>query len=70
MDVMRRTGSYSLTAYEEFFDARPELLSSLSRLVTTARTVLLCYELDPAVCHRSVLARRVAQDASLKIVHL
>jgi len=70
MEVMRTDGAYSLTAYEEFFEERPSLLTDLTEVVASARTVLLCYELDPGVCHRSVLARRVAQEAGLKILHL
>ena len=70
MEVMRTAGSYSLDAYEEHFDEHPQLLTDLQPLVAGARTVLLCYELDPAVCHRSVLARRVAHEVDLKVVHL
>lgn len=70
MEVMRTTGSYSLVAYEEFFEAQDELLSSLTEVAGTTRTVLLCYELDPGVCHRSILAKHVAREAGLRIVHL
>lgn len=70
MEVMRKSGSYSLDAYEEHFDEHPELLTEVTPLVAGERTVLLCYELDPAVCHRSVLARRFASEVDLKVVHL
>lgn len=70
MEVMRKSGSYSLGAYEEHFDERPDLLLDLSQVATAKRAALLCYELDPRVCHRSVLARRVAQETGLTVMHL
>ena len=70
MEVMRSTGSYSLDAYEEFFEAQDELLPNLTEVAAKTRTVLLCYELDPGVCHRSVLAKHVAREAGLRILHL
>lgn len=70
MDIMRSTGSYSLDAYEEFFEAQGALLTDLTEVAAKTRTVLLCYELDPGVCHRSVLARHVAREAGLRILHL
>lgn len=34
------------------------------------RSVLLCYEHDPALCHRSILAPRVARRLRARIEHL
>ena len=70
MEIMRSSGSYSLGAYEEHFDKHPDLLAGLTQLVTAQRAVLLCYEADPAVCHRSVLARRASEETGLVVVHL
>lgn len=70
MEVMRQEGTYSLISYEEFFEAQEDLLTNLVHAVAEARTVLLCYELDPEVCHRSVLARRAAKEAGFNVLHL
>jgi hypothetical protein len=42
----------------------------LARLAATRRTALLCYEADPARCHRSYVAQAVARVTPLRIVDL
>jgi uncharacterized protein (DUF488 family) len=34
------------------------------------RPVLFCVERDPAACHRSLLAERLARDLGIKVTHL
>jgi uncharacterized protein (DUF488 family) len=49
------------------FDSR----SFIAGLGVEARTVaLFCVERDPAACHRSLLADRLAHDEALKVTHI
>ncbi len=43
------------------------ILSALSR---SRRAALLCVERDPEACHRSLIARRLAEDHGVMIEHL
>jgi uncharacterized protein (DUF488 family) len=45
-------------------------LAMLCHLTAGHRTVLLCYEADPADCHRSIVAQRIATVENLSIMHL
>ncbi len=63
--------------YDEFFEQfRDHLKSaeahieSLARLVDRKRVSLMCFERDPAECHRSVIADRVAHMLETPILHL
>ena len=46
-------------------------MESLARLVSSGRRVcLLCYEADPARCHRSLVAAELARRLPLEVMHL
>lgn len=52
--------------------ARPEseaALQALADLVSAQPTCLLCYERDPAACHRSLVANQLTMDG-VKVIHL
>ena len=44
-------------------------LKSLAELVESKPTCLLCFERDPATCHRALIANRLTMDG-VKIFHL
>ena len=44
-------------------------LRSLAELVEETRTCLLCFERDPSVCHRSLIANRLKMDG-VRVFHL
>lgn len=63
--------------YDEFFDQfRHHLKSvaahveSLTRLTDRKRVSLMCFERDPAECHRSAIAEKVAGILETPILHL
>lgn len=41
----------------------------VKKLCTEKASVLLCFEQDPATCHRSILARYISESTSLPIYH-
>ena len=45
-------------------------LAKLVALVRSQRVALLCYEADPATCHRSIVAAEVARIANVEVAHL
>lgn len=53
--------------------AEPENRAAFERLRALARersTALLCYEADPADCHRSILAHRLAREDGFQVTDL
>ena len=71
MKLLRERGSYSLASYEDHFLDNPALKEHLLEVVLDGgRVALLCYEADPRVCHRSVLAKHASLEADLKVLHL
>lgn len=73
-DDYRQDGDW--VRYTERYLAHLDTLDSplllLTRDALAVRCCLLCFEADPATCHRSFVAARVAEtaDAPLTIVHL
>jgi len=45
-------------------------LAQVNTLAREARTCLLCFERDPACCHRRIVAEMIAADTGQVIVHL
>jgi uncharacterized protein (DUF488 family) len=45
-------------------------LAQAMALVRTDRVCLLCFEHDPAHCHRRIVADMIAGDTDLRITHL
>jgi len=62
-------GSFQAAYERHLASAMPEL-TDLIRRAESERICLLCAEADPAECHRSVLAKRVARSIQADIVHL
>jgi uncharacterized protein (DUF488 family) len=46
------------------------LVREISESVVSTSTALLCYEADPAHCHRSLLARELGRSTGLTVRHL
>jgi uncharacterized protein (DUF488 family) len=53
---------------EEVLD--PADLDPLARFIGRSTAALLCVERDPAACHRSLVAARLARDYGARIVNL
>ena len=55
---------------EEMLPQRTSTLEEVSTLVKRKPSALMCMEADPAFCHRSGLAKNIAQQSSLPTVNL
>ncbi len=49
---------------------RVDLAAIVEGLPLQRASALLCVERDPEACHRSLIARRMAQELGLSVVHL
>ena len=56
--------------YTEQILDRFDLSALLASLPDDVTPVLLCVEAEPAACHRSLLAGRLASEHGLQVVHL
>lgn len=60
-----------LARFRHHVSTKPGALASLGRAIAGAHSVLLCFEADPACCHRSVLADLLARETDgLRVRHL
>jgi len=55
---------------DEVLGKTPDLLRELSESVKSTPTALLCYEADPARCHRNPLALELGRLTGLPVRHL
>lgn len=55
--------------YERHLASQSGALTNLTTLVMTQRTVLMCYERNHSACHRSIIAKWMADDG-FKVTHL
>lgn len=53
-----------LARFRDHAERQPEVLAALHEAVAVKRAALLCFEADPASCHRSVLADLLARAAA------
>lgn len=71
-NAFKATGDWA--AYTRRFKKHlPSISESLEDLAATAlsrRICLVCFEADPAMCHRSYIAEAVAELAPIEVVHL
>ena len=56
-----------LGQYAEHLDAHPEAVEAVAAAAKAAPSVLLCFERNPAECHRTELARRVAAKLGVPV---
>jgi uncharacterized protein (DUF488 family) len=66
------SGPEVLAAFARHLDESPEILERLAEVVAQSRggACLLCFERDPADCHRAILAERWASRTGGRVVHL
>jgi uncharacterized protein (DUF488 family) len=50
-------------AFEAYLDTQQEALGWVTEMALCERTCLMCFERNSAECHRSIVARRVAEIA-------
>ncbi len=75
-DALRGGGAwadYARAYTSRVLDRQAESLRHLARLARTHRVALLCYERDPLVCHRSLVAARLMRsspEGTLSVEHI
>ena len=72
-DAARKGGIVEMRAIFADHMAEPQAQLEYARLKALAqerRVALLCFEADPAGCHRAVLAERLAREDGARIVNL
>lgn len=70
MHDLRTYGSYDWDAYAAHLAGEPGAVADVVELSTLHRTALLCYEADPAECHRLLVGHAVVGGADLALRHL
>jgi uncharacterized protein (DUF488 family) len=63
-------GGFAAWYAAEVVEKNGDLVRELSESVASIPTALLCYEADPARCHRSLLALELARPNGLPVRHL
>ena len=65
-----RSPAEMITLYRKHVLTRERELEELRNMIMKCRTALMCYEADPAECHRSVLAATLAEKYGLTYADL
>ena len=55
--------------YEEYLNTQHLEYELLKKVISTAPTVLLCYERDPEFCHRKIITEKLKKDG-FEVIHL
>lgn len=68
---LRSDGDYTqfFSSFSKYLKLQAPLLTQLAEDLD-GRVALMCYERDPATCHRSIVAKQLESLASLKARHL
>ena len=62
-------GAYT-SAFMEYLSMQSTAIDELARLCMEQSSALLCYETDPARCHRTYVARAAAAVAGADVLHI
>ena len=71
-DRLRKTGDRR-AFFKEFRDhlrGQNDALSELNQIIRSSTACLICFERDPALCHRSIVAESVAKKTGATVRHL
>ena len=66
----RRDNSPILAAYDAQIERRSDLIDEVAALARHHHVGLLCFEVDPAQCHRGILANHIGARLGLDVEHL
>ena len=71
LDAVRENGGYeNWDDYRDHLDTQTDALAETLEIVDMSATALLCYELNPNECHRSVVAEYLSRSTGMPITHL
>jgi uncharacterized protein (DUF488 family) len=68
--IGRRSRTMLATAYRERYVQEILNQADLSPLIVELTAALLCVELDPEACHRSLIAARLSAEFGVEVLHL
>jgi uncharacterized protein (DUF488 family) len=59
-------------AYSDYLAKQGETMEALLTMAGQERCCLMCFERDPAICHRSIVGRRAAElaDGQIEVINL
>jgi uncharacterized protein (DUF488 family) len=68
----KRDGDFAVlrVAFEKYLGHQDIALAELADLVKGKRACLVCFEADPALCHRSIVAEAARERGGARVVHL
>lgn len=67
---LQEEGAYDWEAYAAHLAGEADALVDAAIAATRTRVALLCCEVNPADCHRSLIADHIRVDASVGVQHL
>ncbi len=70
MKEFRETGYYDWDAYQAFLATQYEPLAKVQEIAAAKRICLLCYEADPAMCHRRFVAAAIGEALGIEVRNL
>ena len=71
LKAVRENGGYEdWDEYRDHLDTQTEALDDALEIVDLGATALLCYEINPNECHRSVVAEYLSRATGMPITHL
>jgi uncharacterized protein (DUF488 family) len=56
--------------FEKYLAHEDDAIAELIALIGKTRACLVCFEADPALCHRTIVAEHVRQQGGPKALHL
>lgn len=66
----RHLGQYDLERYAQHLDANGSVVERTASTIEGHEVALMCFELDPATCHRTIVADRLARLTGRVVRHL
>lgn len=66
----RQLGEYDLQLYAAHLDADPTVIERTAAAIGAHEVALMCFELDPSTCHRTIVADRLARTTGRAVRHL
>ncbi|WP_419927250.1 DUF488 family protein [Candidatus Poriferisocius sp.] len=71
LKAVRENGGYEdWDEYRQYLEAQTDALDSALGIVDLGPTALMCFELNPDECHRSVVAEYLHRASGMPVVHL
>ena len=70
MEEMKKNGHYDLEEYRKYLLENKSVLTDFLDGNKHHRIALMCFELKPSDCHRSIVADELRKKTQAKVIHL